>query len=130
MAVWWGESHQEWRNSLPKRLTVDFFYHGQLVMRCEDADLASEGDIRALGQQIGGQMAAKDEKSKPELLLLKAPAIRYTPAKLNDDGAALCHHARFELLALPEKLAGLEPGQYLHWVPPFDQPTVATAHDH
>jgi hypothetical protein len=129
VVVWWNESRQEWRNSLPKRLTVDFVYKGRLVMRCEDADLASEGDIRALGQQIGGQMAAKDERSKPEQLLLKAPTIRYSSPRLTENGAALCYHASFELMALPEKLANLETGQYWHWVPPFEQPKISATHD-
>ncbi|MDD5037492.1 MAG: hypothetical protein PHE55_22420 [Methylococcaceae bacterium] len=121
IAVWFGEMNQDWLSSLPKQLTVEFYYQGRLFMRCENADLASEADIRALGQQIGGQMAAKDEKSKPELLLLKAPAIQYSDGKLNSDNTALCYQAIFELTALPEKLEQIKDDNvHLYWTPPFD----------
>jgi hypothetical protein len=48
---------QDWEGSLPKRLTVIFTYHDLPVMKCEEAWLAGESDIRQWSQQIGKQMA-------------------------------------------------------------------------
>lgn len=69
-AVWLSEAQQEWKNNLPKRLSVDFKLvinnqendkldqdkRGRTIMRCKRAKLIGEGDIRALAQQIGRQM--------------------------------------------------------------------------
>ena len=43
-------------DSLPKKLTVAFVFENQVVLLCRNAYLASEGDIRTWGQQIGRQM--------------------------------------------------------------------------
>jgi hypothetical protein len=59
--VWINELTQDWENSLPKRLTVNFFYKGEKKMACERAYLAGEGDIRAWGQQLGGQMSGNPQ---------------------------------------------------------------------
>jgi len=48
---------EEWEESLAKRVTVIFKYEGREVLLCKKAHLTAEGDIRNLGQQIGGQMA-------------------------------------------------------------------------
>ncbi len=60
--VWLGETNQDWENKLPKKLTVKFKYkfpeqsEWQLIMKCSNAFLAGEGDIRQWAQQIGKQM--------------------------------------------------------------------------
>lgn len=56
LTLWFGEFHQDWRQSLPCLLTVVFVFKDREVMRCENAALASEADMRALGQTIGSQM--------------------------------------------------------------------------
>lgn len=56
--VWWEEIGRNWEESLPKKLTVSFYYKDWLVMRCEEAYLASVSDIRAWAQQLGRQMAS------------------------------------------------------------------------
>lgn len=60
IAVFYRELEQDWENSLPKSLTVNFEYKEKLVLRCEDAFLAGEADIRQWGQQIGKQMAENE----------------------------------------------------------------------
>ena len=57
MLVWYGEAAQDCENELPKRLNISFLLEGKEIMRCENAYLAGEGDIRALGQQLGGQIS-------------------------------------------------------------------------
>ncbi len=58
---------EEWKQSRPKKLSVTFTFEGKEVMRCDKATLSSEGDIRALSQQIGKQMAGGNLKLKPIL---------------------------------------------------------------
>lgn len=48
---------KEWQDSLEKRLTVHFKLKDKYLMTCHEAYLSSESDIRAWGQQIGGQMS-------------------------------------------------------------------------
>jgi hypothetical protein len=118
VAVWWGEISQDWLESLPKRLTVEFRYMGSLRMRCEHARLSSEADIRQLGQQIGLQMASEKQR-----LDFKVAEINYSAGEVQNgkDGKDyLSFTVIFDLTALPEKLRGMEPGTYLEWKPPFD----------
>jgi len=96
--VWLGETMQDWENALPKRLTVSFVHEGTEIMRCEQAYLAGEGDIRAWGQQLGGQMAG--------VLLQFDPLIRQEPGSITSDpktGKLIKLYAvTFRLTALPE----------------------------
>lgn len=57
LAVWFGETWQDWNSQLPKRLNVRFEYKGHTLLYCRGAYLSGESDIRQWGQQIGGQMA-------------------------------------------------------------------------
>ena len=59
IGVWINNLSTDWEDDLPKRLSILFMYEGRAVMMCEEAYLASEGDIRAWGQQIGSQMSGK-----------------------------------------------------------------------
>ncbi|MBK8563976.1 MAG: hypothetical protein IPN76_11700 [Saprospiraceae bacterium] len=52
-----GELNNDWEAHLPKRLTVIFTFQGLPVMKCEEAWLAGESDIRQWSQQIGKQMS-------------------------------------------------------------------------
>jgi hypothetical protein len=115
VAVWWEEVGQDWRNGLPKRLTVEFTYQGRVVMRCENARLVSEGDIRAFSQQIGAQMADS------RFLEMKTPDAQLSLGSLiaADGGYEMHYAASFDLTTLPDKLSALGPDQYLCWRPPF-----------
>lgn len=55
--IGWTQLRDDWEAGLEKRLTVIFKYQGRDVLLCKKAYLTAEGDIRNLGQQIGGQMA-------------------------------------------------------------------------
>ena len=98
MVVWMGELRQDWENSLPKRLTVSFQYQGREYMRCEQAYLAGESDIRAWGQQLGSQMAGTP-------FLRFQPNIIQQPGKICRDshtGACYKHYfVTFFLTHLP-----------------------------
>jgi hypothetical protein len=59
--LWFNDLSRDWKDSLEKRLFVDFNYknlegENRTAMRCEGAYLSGEADIRAWGQQIGRQM--------------------------------------------------------------------------
>jgi hypothetical protein len=117
-AVWWEEIGQDWRGNLPKRLTVEFFHGGRLVMRCEGAHLADESDIRALSQQIGAQIAGTQK------LDLKIPSVEFGAGEVkpsSDSGFEMCYTAKFELTSLPDKLKMLEDREYFSWSPPFEK---------
>lgn len=79
IAVWFAELTQEWRNHLPKRLTVNFDYQYDgteepfTVMRCEKAHLSDVADIRSLGQQIGSQLVDPNEPDRN--LSFRAPFV-------------------------------------------------------
>ncbi len=75
--IWLGQLHRAWEEYLPNRLTVHFYYDGREVMRCVKAYLANESDIRALGQQIGMQMA------EGEMLSFIAPRVEISPPETN-----------------------------------------------
>lgn len=70
-------AHKEWQNGLEKRLTVHFEYQQKYIMSCYEAYLASEGDIRAWGQQIGSQMINKEHLDIYPYLTQERPSIQY-----------------------------------------------------
>lgn len=123
--VWLGELQQDWRASLPNKLTVSFHYKDRLVMICHRADLANVGDARALAQQIGLQMA--DTKH----LKFNIAKVRQTGGNVEkgDNGQFQRHYfLEIELLALPEKLMALdETVAALVWEPPFAMQNAADA---
>ncbi len=105
--VWLGEAMQDWESGLPKRLTVHFTYSPdpknknpapREVMRCEDAYLASEADIRQWGQQIGGQMG--DDRLDFD------PDIKQTPPQKSADLTKQCYTVTFRLTKLPKGYVG------------------------
>jgi len=112
-SVWLSEAKTAWENSLPKKLTVIFFFDGAEVMRCNYAHLDHEADIRNLGQQIGLQMSGVKK------LDFYAPNIKRDKGEIckGKQGDIFMHYTvRFTLIKLPEKI---EPGKCLLWDPPF-----------
>lgn len=113
--VWLGETEQDRRNTLPKRLSVSFMFDNRLLMRCEHAYLAGESDIRALSQIIGKMMAGED-------LNFKAPLVRSNGGveRRADGGTPEMHYeATIELISPPKKVQNLPPDEYLLWQPPY-----------
>jgi len=124
--VWVAELMEEWRNDLPKKLTVIFRYDGKEVMRCNHAELFSEADIRPLGQQIGRQMAGGGKID----LDFAAPSVKQTKKEVSSDnetGFFMDYEVVFELTNLPELLKDLKPNEYRLWEPPFpEKPLVVS----
>lgn len=105
ISVWLGELNQDWQESLEKRLTVRFHFDGKEIMRCEEAYLASEGDIRSWGQQIGAQMTGGEGKLKFEPFIVEDQ----TPLILYDEGLKKNYKLYFSTVFLTEhpKVIGL-----------------------
>ncbi|MBK9270717.1 MAG: hypothetical protein IPM48_03900 [Saprospiraceae bacterium] len=55
--LWISRLRQNWRENLPKRLTVHFKLGDKYILTCHEAYLSAAGDIRAWAQQIGSQMS-------------------------------------------------------------------------
>lgn len=53
--VWYQKIRGDWMSSLPKRMSVFFLHKGLPVIICRYVWLASEGDLRAWGQQVAAQ---------------------------------------------------------------------------
>ena len=125
IAVWWAELTQEWRNQLPKRLTVDFVYieksseEGEVkkVMRCEKAHLSDTADIRALGQQIGAQIAKSQLDFRAPYVTQKEEPIEYD----NEIGFFRHYYVIFTLTTLP---SGITSSECKVWKPPFDSKSL------
>ncbi|MGH8625344.1 MAG: hypothetical protein ACREYC_08765 [Gammaproteobacteria bacterium] len=153
-AVWWGEINQDLKNNLPKKLTVKFLFKGQPVMKCLYADLVSEADIRALGQQIGSQMVAQlkstastndvhtprfffpglwlkragSPKDEMRSLRFKAPCVTPSGGQVQQAEDRLFfrfYEVSVELTELPPEI---NPGECWVWRPPFENVNkIATA---
>ncbi len=132
IAVWFSELSQEWRNQLPKRLTVKFNYQRDstsepiTVMQCEKAHLSDIADIRSLGQQIGSQLVNPD---KPTQLSFRAPYVKQMEgiieplSKINFFRTDYVRHytVTFTLTKLPEELKETE---CKYWTHPFDKKDI------
>lgn len=106
LAVWLGTETRAWVDRLPKRLNVIFkapFVGASgcpdqdkviSIMACQMAHLGGEGDIRALAQQIGAQMAApKDAQEQVHLKFTASPAdfqLDESPKYERDGTGKLC----------------------------------------
>lgn len=55
--LWLNSIRREWKEDLPKRITVQYQWQGRNVMVCYDALLVSESDARTWALQIGQQMS-------------------------------------------------------------------------
>jgi hypothetical protein len=112
--IWLGQLRRAWEEYLPNRLTVHFYYQGREVMRCEKAHLANESDIRALGQQIGMQMAGG------QMLSFLAPRVEISPPETDSTERYTHYTARFYLRELPTALSNPSEEGVFVWRPPFD----------
>lgn len=129
LALWFGEIRQDWCASLPCRLTV-VFRHGdgveaREVMRCERAGLSGEGEMRALGQQIGAQMVGE------RALDFCAPSVEYSGGHIEaaSDGSLYRHFTvALRLRSLPATIRNLAPNEVLVWRPPFVSEPVRETH--
>ena len=121
LAVWFAERHEEWKTSLPKKLTVYFRHEGKERMRCVRAELTAEADMRALAQQIGRQMnGGKD-------LSFFAPKLKPTggdPTRDESGSAIRDYFITYELRECPDVVVESDVNSMLVWCPPFDNEPV------
>ena len=96
------------KDSFEKRLTVHFVYDGNFIMTCHEAFLADKGDIRAWGQQIGGQMANNRGLDMLPYITNEGSMDTY-PDKENPEGKLL-YVVTFYLRTLPV-LNGTDPNK-------------------
>ena len=69
-------------------------------MRCEDAYLSGEADIRAWGQQLGLQMGEQPLDLQPNILVSSGTG----PTHLSDELSVKKYEATFILREVPESL--------------------------
>ena len=118
--IWVGQLDDRWRASLPKELTVAFYFEGHLVMRCERAYLPSEADIRAWAQQLGSQMATKKTDERAARFSFR-PDIRQEPPTVAwlDGRYVLSYAVCYNLRSVPDNLKELfGRGGHVEWTRP------------
>jgi hypothetical protein len=112
--VWYGEIAEDWKNNLPKRLTVRFENDmNELVMLCIKAYLSDVADIRALGQQIARQMCENKD------IHFRAPYVKRNAGEILYDsgiGYFLHYEVTFTLTSRPD---GLLQRKHKLWKAPF-----------
>lgn len=64
--VWIGEIEKNWEESLPKRLSVFFFWEGKPLIVCRYVWLAGKDEIRIWGQQVAVQAQEVMPGEKPQ----------------------------------------------------------------
>ncbi|SMF09938.1 hypothetical protein [Desulfovibrio gilichinskyi] len=98
LALFVVNKRKSWEDSLPKVLTAEFVYakDGSLLMKAERFPVASEGDLRAWGQQLGAQ------------ILFGERSFQYfklrTSSSVNDDGLSKDYVVIFYLEDIPRLL--------------------------
>ncbi len=102
---------EEWEEDyLPKKFSGEFYFEGKKVMRFENAMLTTEGDIRALAQQIGQQMA------KTQFLKFIAPEVEVTGPFVNKQELFIHYNITIKLIELPDELKKIK---FRLWKYPF-----------
>jgi hypothetical protein len=96
-----SENRESWEASLPKQLTVNFDFGDKRVLRCEDAYLSSESDIRAWGQQLGMQMNDNIPLKFQPNILVSARIINSDPGP----GIIKAYEATFSLTEIPKSVS-------------------------
>ena len=118
LLVWYNEGRHAREEKLPKRLTVRFLHEGRLVLFCENASLATKGDIRKWGQQIGKQMN-HNQRLKLNITFTIA---EQKPRKFADGNRYKPYFIEFHLAELPftpesDSRDKLTQDLYMHWSP-------------
>ena len=116
--VWFGEISENWKKTLPKRLTVRFLDdNNQLVLLCIRAKLSDIGDMRNLAQQIGRHMNHNIN------LEFQAPDIDHSPGAIvydADIGFIMHYFSTFRLSEIhPLLKEEIGMGKYKEWKAPF-----------
>lgn len=126
--LWLAEVYRDWKENLPKRLTVLFRYRCRVnerykvVMRCKKAHISDWADVRALGQQIGSQLVNPDNPDRK--LSFIAPHVAEEEKEVQYDlenGFYIHQHVTFTLTKLPE---GIIESECKVWRHPFTKEDI------
>jgi hypothetical protein len=79
LSVWWGEISEDWRDDLPKRLSVFFFDGFRPAIVCRYVWLAGADEIRQWGQQVAKQAAGNTNLDFGPNLEAKSPSLIIGP---------------------------------------------------
>lgn len=107
--VGWEVARHQWKESLPKRLHVTYIGpEGRVLMKCNDADLGGEHDIRAFCQTTGSQMLEKEQ------LEFDPYCLKRETEKISENKRAKEYHVTFILRTTPVYIeAGVKAGKKL-----------------
>jgi acylphosphatase len=95
--VWYGKIREDWRNDLPKRLSVFFFYGSKPVIVCRYVWLAGEDELRTWGQQVAKQAAGNQNLDFSPDVEARKPSLA-----VEKNGEICKHYAvRFVLTRMP-----------------------------
>ena len=122
--VWYGEIAEDWKNSLPKRLTVRFETEdGSLVMLCIKVHLSDVADIRALGQQIGQQI------NDGQQLAFRAPLVKWKNPEAIPYDLEIGYFLHYEVtFTLTERPGTIPTGRKI-WKAPFGKNDLTFEND-
>jgi len=92
--VWIGEMEKDWEDSLPKRLSVFFFWKGKPLIVCRYVWLAGKDEIRVWGQQVGvqAQETLPHEKPQDSFLHFEPDMQTRGPELLKGPGGSVWKH--------------------------------------
>ena len=83
--IWFFQSENNRKESLPKRLTVHYIYDDKIVMSCYEAYLSGVTDIRAWSQQIGRQMNKDGDLKLNPIIEAKTPCMVKSALEKNEN---------------------------------------------
>jgi hypothetical protein len=106
--VWVDTRIRQWKNSLPKRLTIHFKDGDKYVLSYFNAILIGEHDVRAFGQQLGQQMNDNDRLEFFPGLICKEPIT------IRTDGNRYINYyeVQMQLRLVPKKFKN----SYEYWI--------------
>ena len=101
--LWWNDMERQRRETLPKRLDVEFRednHAGRVVLRCDNAIISAAGDERAFAQQIGAQMCGG-----VRILPMEVAGLHFEYLGLQEEGKNEHHHY---LIRIPLRMSELK----------------------
>lgn len=115
IVIWLSNTAKDWEDRLDKKLTVIYQLpseNNREVIRCENAFLAHEGDIRNWGQSLGQQTIGKNQQHRLVYFdFSNSMEVRQPDIKLSNGHFYKHYTAIFYLKSLPKDI--LENGEDL-----------------
>ncbi len=78
--IWVNEEREALESALDKRMTVEFEFENEVMLRWQDVPLTSEADMRSLGLSLGKQMNAGRELSVIPVPTVKSRVLQRSGA--------------------------------------------------